>query len=163
MRERDARALRDTLGRFATGIGVLTTLTPEGEPLGLTINSFNSVSLNPPLVVFSLGLQLRRLSAFQQARALGLSILREDQEPVSRAFAGAVPDPFATVKWVTGKTGVPLTTPALAHFELCPYAEHDGGDHRLFVAEVVRHAWFEGAPLLYFAGAYRRLAPKAEG
>ncbi len=156
-----ARALRDSLGRFATGIAVLTTLTAEGKAVGVTINSFNSVSLAPPLVLFSLGCQLRLLVAFQRARAFGLSILRADQEHVSRAFAAPDNNPFAAVTTIPGISCVPLIVPALAHFELRPYAEHDGGDHRLFVAEVVRHEWFVGEPLVYFAGQYRQLQPKA--
>jgi 3-hydroxy-9,10-secoandrosta-1,3,5(10)-triene-9,17-dione monooxygenase reductase component len=155
------RALRDALGRFATGIAVLTTVGPGGEPVGLTINSFNSVSLQPPLVLFSLGRRLRHLTAFQRARAFGLTILRVDQEHVSRAFAAPDSNPFAAVTTIPGTSSVPLIVPALAHFELRPYAEHDGGDHRLFVAEVVRHEWFDGEPLLYFAGQYRQLLPKA--
>ena len=160
MLDQASRALRDTLGRFATGIGILTARDRDGAPVGLTINSFNSVSLDPPLVVFSLGLGLRRLSVFQQAQWYGISLLRADQESVSTAFATPGVDAFAATTWRDGAHGVPLIEPALAHFELAPYAEHDGGDHRLFLARVVRHAWFVGEPLVYFAGRYRRLLPE---
>ncbi len=158
MLDHASRALRDTLGRFATGIAILTTRDERGTPVGLTINSFNSVSLDPPLVVFSLGCGLRRLPVFQQAQWYGISLLRDDQEAVSVAFATPAGDPFATTVWRDGAHGVPLVVPALAHFELARFAEHDGGDHRLFLARVVRHEWFAGEPLVYFAGRYRRLA-----
>ncbi len=152
------RALRDSLGRFATGIGILTTRDAAGTPVGLTINSFNSVSLDPPLVVFSLDRRLKRLPVFQNTPYFGISLLRADQEAVSNAFAGDADAAFRRFAWREGRTGVPLIDGAIAVFELASYAQHDGGDHVLFLARVLYHEWQPGEPLIYFAGNYRQLA-----
>jgi flavin reductase (DIM6/NTAB) family NADH-FMN oxidoreductase RutF len=154
----DARQLRRTLGQFATGIAVLTTRAPDGAPLGLTINSFNSVSLEPPLVVFSLARRLSLLPWFEAASHFGISLLSAEQRALSDRFAGPAQDRFAGVEWFPGPFGSPLLVGACAHFECRNAIRHDGGDHLLFLAEVCHHAAFAREPLVFFGGAYRELA-----
>lgn len=155
----DVRQLRRTLGMFATGIAVLTTRSPEHAPVGLTINSFNSVSLEPPLVVFSLARRLSLLPYFEEASHFGISLLAVEQSALSDRFAGPAQDRFAGVEWFPGPYGSPLLVGACAHFECRNAVRHDGGDHVLFLAEVHHHAAFAREPLVFFGGAYRKLAP----
>jgi flavin reductase (DIM6/NTAB) family NADH-FMN oxidoreductase RutF len=155
----DARQLRRTLGQFATGIGVLTTRAPDGTPLGLTINSFNSVSLEPPLVVFSLARRMSLLPWFEEASHFGISLLSAGQRALSDRFAGPAQDRFAGVEWFPGPHGSPLLVGACAHFECRNAIRHNGGDHVLFLAEVCHHAAFAREPLVFFGGTYRELAP----
>lgn len=155
----DAQQLRRTLGQFATGIAVLTTRAPDGAPLGLTINSFNSVSLEPPLVVFSLARRLSLLPWFEEASHFGISLLAAGQRALSDRFAGPAQDRFAGVEWFPGPFGSPLLVGACAHFECRNAIRHDGGDHLLFLAEVCHHAAYPREPLVFFGGAYRELAP----
>ncbi len=154
----DPRVLRDALGCFATGINVVTTVDGEGAPIGLTANSFTSVSLDPPLILFSLAKSARSLSIFESAGRFVINVLHIGQQPISARFASPVDDRFAGVDWETWDYGVPVLKGSLASFECSTHAMHEGGDHRIFVGRVNR-ARFEPPrdPLLYFRGRYRRL------
>jgi len=154
----DSRALRDALGRFATGIAVVMAQDTQG-PIGVTVNSFSSVSLDPPLILFSMARTLHALPRLEQAAAYSVNILRDSQQDISNRFARHAPDQFAGLTLESGITGAPCLAPVHARFECVPYAHYDGGDHVIFVGRVVHlHAEEEGGPLLYYGGRYRRLA-----
>jgi len=157
----DPRKLRDALGTFATGVTIVTTLGPGGEPVGFTANSFGSVSLDPPLVLFSLSKQAQSLRAFQSASAFAVNVLSEDQQALSDRFATSSTDKWKDVAHETWQLGVPILSDSLASFE-CEYRyTYDGGDHVIFVGEVKRMDRREaGRPLVYHIGRYRRLAPE---
>jgi flavin reductase (DIM6/NTAB) family NADH-FMN oxidoreductase RutF/pimeloyl-ACP methyl ester carboxylesterase len=154
----DARTLRDALGCFATGITVVTALTAEGLPIGLTANSFTSVSLDPPLLLVCIANAAGSAQALHDSSHFGVNVLQIGQQPVSNRFAGRGEDRFSSTTWSPGETGVPLLTGSLGSFECRRDAVHDGGDHFILVGEVLR-AQFEPRrdPLLYFRGKYRRL------
>lgn len=154
----DARTLRDALGCFATGITIVTTRDGAGNPVGLTANSFTSVSLDPPLLLVCIANSAGSGAALREAEHFGVNVLQIGQQPASNRFAGRGEDRFAATPWAPGETGVPLLDGALGSFECRRHAVHDGGDHFILIGEVVR-AQFEPRrdPLLYFRGKYRRL------
>jgi len=154
----DLRAFRRALSCFTTGVAVVTATDAESRPLGLTISSFNSVSLEPPLVLFSLARSAHSLEAMRRAQGYAVNVLAAHQRDLSDRFARALHDKWSAVAHASGHGGSRLLDGALAHFECAPYAEHDGGDHVIFVARVVRFAEAAGEPLVFFRGAYRQLA-----
>lgn len=157
----DLRTFRDTLGLFVTGVTVITTRDELGAPVGITANSFNSVSLDPPLILWSVGLNALSLNAFSQASAFAVHILREDQAALSQRFAKSGADKFAGLKMEAGLHDVPLLPDCAARLECLPYAKHAAGDHILFIAEVQRLASDPDAmPLVYHGGKYAELADK---
>lgn len=155
----DARAFRDAMGCFATGICVATTRDAAGAPVGVTVNSFASVSLDPPLVLFCLVKGAETLSAFRASGAFALTVLADDQQDLSSTFAFRPPaERWAGRSWETRKTGSPILPGGLAVMDCELHAEHDGGDHVILVGRVVDLASRkDGAPLLYFRGAYAAL------
>jgi len=149
------RAFRDSLGLFATGITVVTARAPDGTPVGLTVNSFNSVSLDPPLVVWSLSAHQANLPVFAACEYYAINILAEDQQALSQRFASRDVDKFAGLNFRDGLGGAPLLEGCSAWFECRNTTRHDGGDHMLFLSEVARHDADPKPPLIYFAGRYR--------
>lgn len=155
----DSRAFRQALGHFATGVAVVTARGPGGEAIGMTMTSFNSVSLEPPLVLFSVARTAWSLPAMLAADAYAVNVLDGAQARLSDRFARASTDKWASVAHRSGAHGAPLIDGALAHFECAPWASHDGGDHVLFLARVLRfEAAGAGEPLIFFRGRYHRLA-----
>lgn len=154
----DSRTLRDALGCFATGVTVVTTVDDEGAPLGLTANSFTSVSLDPELLLVCLAKTASSLEAFDKAGHFAVNVLHIGQQPVSNRFAMRGEDRFAETDWESWSTGSPIVKGSLASFECAKHAMHDGGDHVILVGKVDR-VRFEPRrdPLLYFRGKYRRL------
>jgi flavin reductase (DIM6/NTAB) family NADH-FMN oxidoreductase RutF len=159
----DPAALRRVLGHFATGVAVVTTpdLHNGSMPVGVTVNSFSAVSLDPPLVLFSAARTLRSMPALLAARHFGINLLSAAQRDISARFAvpGASKwDQVTTVEAVL--PGCALLEGALAHFECVPHATHDGGDHVIFVLRVIRcQADTAQPPLLFFRGGYCALQP----
>ncbi len=154
----DPRTFRDAMGHFATGVTVVTMVRPDGAPDGVTVNSFNSVSLDPPLVLFSLRRQARSLRYFLDSAHFAVNILRDDQVELSRKFASPVQDLWDGVAYQTWESGCPILDGALASFECEIAAKHDGGDHVIFVGRVQRMAHSRrGKPLLYYRGDYKGL------
>ncbi len=151
----DPRELRKALGSFATGVTVVTSRAVSGELLGVTANSFNSVSLEPPLVLFSLDRSAYSLRAFEAAGHFAINILSERQRHLSEGFARSRSDKWRDVAYEVWDTGAPILTDSLASFECLTHSTHDGGDHVIFVGRVLRLRYSEGGlPLLYFRGSY---------
>ena len=149
---------RHACGRFATGVVVAAVIDPEGTPHGLTVSSFTSVSLHPPLVLICLGHAVTNIAEFRQASHFGLSILGEEERHISQRFAQKGHDRFDGVDWRKGETGVPLLTHALATLECAAHQRFTSGDHDILVGEVLRVQAKDHAPLVHFAGHYRKLA-----
>lgn len=150
-----SRALRDALGMFPTGVTVVTTRSSAGDLLGVTVNSFNSVSLEPPLVLFSLARRLPILSSYLTADAYAVNFLREDQQALSERFAAPNGANWSDIEHLAGATGSPVLATALAALECRPHAHHDGGDHVILVGKVVQlHQFTHRRPLLFFRGRY---------
>jgi flavin reductase (DIM6/NTAB) family NADH-FMN oxidoreductase RutF/pimeloyl-ACP methyl ester carboxylesterase len=154
----DARTLRDAMGCFATGITIITSRDANGTPIGLTANSFTSLSLDPPLLLVCVANGAGSAPVLREAEHFAVNMLQVSQQATSNRFAGKGEDRFAATAWTPGETGMPLIDGALGAFECKRHAVHDGGDHFILVGEVVR-AQFEPRrdPLLYFRGKYRRL------
>jgi len=154
----DARTLRDALGCFATGVTVVTARTADGRPLGLTANSFTSVSLDPPLLLVCIANSAGSAEALRDAGHFAVNVLQIGQQPVSNLFASRTEDRFGGTGWSEGESGAPVLHGSLSSFECRRHAVHEGGDHFILVGEVVC-ARFEPRrdPLLYFRGKYRRL------
>jgi flavin reductase (DIM6/NTAB) family NADH-FMN oxidoreductase RutF len=154
----DPRTLRDALGCFATGVTVVTCLTPEGSPTGLTVNSFTSVSLDPPLLLVCLAKPAASATALIEASHFAVNVLQTGQQPASITFSTRVEDRFGTTPWSCGEAGAPILKDSLGVFECERYAVHDGGDHHILVGQVIKASFDAGLdPLLYFRGRYRRL------
>src|SRR6266542_1868219 len=128
---------RKALGHFPTGVAVVTTRAPDGLFQGMTVSSFNSVSLEPPLVLFSVARTVLSFSSWRAASTWGVSVLGETQDGLSTRFARSGGSKWSGIELITGATGVPLIPGALAHFECERYALHDGGDHLIFVGRVL--------------------------
>lgn len=155
----ESRTFRHALGQFATGVAVITAPGVGAERVGMTMSSFNSVSLDPPLVLFSVDRRALSLPALRAAKGFGINVLGHGQEELSNRFARALEDKWAGVEHHEGLNGVPLLKDALAHLECVPYARHDGGDHEIFIVRVLRVSTPNpGAPLIFFRGRYHALA-----
>ena len=149
-----ARELRDALGQFVTGVTVVTTLTDDGAPVGITINSFTSVSLDPPMVLFCLDSRSRYLPAFRKAGYFAVHVLAADQREWSVRFAGNGDrwDGVGSSRW---ETGAPIIDGCLGVFECTLSAIHDGGDHKILVGQVIRLSGGDDRrPLAYHLGRY---------
>uniref|UniRef100_Q01W45 Flavin reductase domain protein, FMN-binding n=1 Tax=Solibacter usitatus (strain Ellin6076) TaxID=234267 RepID=Q01W45_SOLUE len=148
---------RRACGRFATGVSIASVLDRGGAPHGLTVNSFSSVSLEPPLVLISLGHQVSVINQFRAAKSFAINVLAAEQQPLSDRFARKGHDRFDGLEWRRGVTGVPLLPGVLAAIECDVYKIIPLGDHDLFIGEVMHVTVREGNPLLYFASSYRHL------
>ena len=154
----DPRTLRDALGCFATGVTVVTCLTQAGTPTGLTVNSFTSVSLEPPLLLVCLAKAAASAAELIAAPCFAVNVLQTGQQPASIRFATRDEDRFGTTLWSCGECDAPILADSLGVFECERFAVYDGGDHHILVGRVVK-ASFDASldPLLYFRGRYRRL------
>jgi len=153
----DSAAFRMACGKFATGITIVTVIGPDGLPHGMTVNSFTSVSLDPPLVLVCIDRKATICPKLQATECFGINVLAENQRDLSTHFARRGTDRFESVPWIAGERGVPLIDGALAHYECEVTRVTDGGDHLIFIAEVRHLQCFEGRPLLYFASGYETL------
>ena len=154
----DPRTLRDALGCFATGVTVVTCVDDQERPAGLTVNSFTSVSLDPPLLLVCLHKAAASSAALSAAPCFAINVLQTEQQPASITFSTRVDDRFGTMPWSCGEAGAPILKDSLCVFECERFAVYDGGDHHILVGKVVK-ASFDASldPLLYFRGRYRRL------
>lgn len=153
----DSRKLRGTLGRFATGVTVVTCVAADGSPRGITANSFTSVSLRPPLVLWNIGKDSAFLHAFLGARHYAINILASEQRSIAERFAERDGAGFDSIGYALSTHGVPVLDDTLACLQCRSWRVSDCGDHYIIVGEVIGHACREGDPLLYFGGAYASL------
>jgi flavin reductase (DIM6/NTAB) family NADH-FMN oxidoreductase RutF len=154
----DPRAFRDALGSFVTGVTIVTT-RGAGADIGLTANSFNSVSLDPPMVLWSLALTSSALPAFRTAPWWAVHILASEQEALSARFAQKGIDKFAGLAVSRGPGDIPLLDGCAARFICRAAYEHEGGDHAIFVGQVLEFDQAGRAPLVYHQGRYAGVIP----
>jgi flavin reductase (DIM6/NTAB) family NADH-FMN oxidoreductase RutF len=147
-------ALRSCLGRFVTGVAVVTFSEPDG-PHGLTVNAFTAVSISPPLLLVSIAKTARSHGSLAPGVPFCVNVLAAEQEAVARHFAGG--DDQTVVSWITGAIP-PRLSGALAHFECTPWRTYDGGDHTLFLGEIVDFDYREGDALGFFASRFTHVA-----
>ena len=155
----DPRAFRRALGNFATGVTVVTAADAAGRKVGVTANSFNSVSLDPPLVLWSLDKRSNSHEVFEQASHFAVNVLAADQIDLSNNFARPKDDRFAEIEYQPGEGGAPVFADCSARFHCENYQQVDGGDHWIMIGKVVAFDDFGRAPLLYHQGAYSMVLP----
>lgn len=149
---------RHVLGHWSTGVAIIATVTRSGGPCGLTANAITALSLTPPLVLACVERGADTHDALRAAGAFSINMLARGSEDVARRFAGEnVPAKFAGVAYHVEASGVPVLDEALAWVDCRVHAEYDGGDHTIFVGEVLAAGAREGEPLLYHRGRYTRL------
>lgn len=165
----EVREFRNALGQFPTGVCVVTAHSPGlpdqklSEDLGMTISSFNSLSLAPPLIVFSIDKRAYSLRAWQDAKGYAVNILAQNQQDISNRFARPLSNKWQGLDFDRGFAQAPLLRGVAASFECAPYAMHEGGDHILFIAEVIRFESSTGrAPLFFCKGNYSALKDSEE-
>jgi flavin reductase (DIM6/NTAB) family NADH-FMN oxidoreductase RutF len=150
----DLRDFRGALGQFATGVTVVTTLGTDGRKVGMTANSFTSVSMEPPLVLWCPSKRAPSLVDFEDATHFAINILASDQHVLSRQFATPATDKFAGAETTEGIAGIPLLDGAVATFQCRTVSRHDAGDHVIYVGEVEKYENAGGAPLVFHSGKY---------
>lgn len=153
----DAPQFRQLLGRFATGVTVLSARAPDGRPIGMTASAVASVSLDPPLVLVSVDRQHEMHEAMHAAQHFVLNVLAADQETLSRRFAGSEDDRFDGVGYRENKYGVPVLEGVLASIECAKQGAVPGGDHTVFFGLVLGGTVTDRHPLLYYRGGYTSL------
>jgi len=151
----DRRDFRRALGQFATGVTVVTAKASDGRNLGVTVNSFSSVSLNPPLILWSLSRQAACFQDFLSVTHFVVNVLEAKQHHLSRQFSTPVPDKFAGVDFEEGMAGVPVLGGAIAQFTCRKVRQYDGGDHVILIGEVEQYKYNDGEPLVFHSGHYR--------
>ena len=152
--EVDPAQFRQLMGRFATGVAVLTVSAPDGRPLGMTANSLASVSLHPPLISVCVEHDAAMHSVIIQAHQFAINVLSSSQETLARRFADEHEDRFDGVGYQLSPDGLILLGGVLAHIECERYAEYPGGDHTMVVGRVTGGSTSKGRPLLYYRGGY---------
>ncbi|GAA4042395.1 flavin reductase family protein [Parerythrobacter jejuensis] len=152
----DTRALRDAFGCFATGVTIVTTAAPDGSPVGLTVSSFASVSLDPPLLLVCPARNAGSANLLETAESFAVNVLGSEDKDLSTRFAMKGADRFVEGDWATSELGNPVLQRALATFECRRHAIHDGGDHLVLIGRIL-HARYhsEDDPLLYYRSQYR--------
>jgi flavin reductase (DIM6/NTAB) family NADH-FMN oxidoreductase RutF len=154
----DPDSFRSVLGRFASGITIVTTLDAQGRDVGMTVSAFASVSLQPPLISVCIDHAASMHKAIAAADRFGVNILASEQEALSRRFAAVESSHrFEGIGYERGESGVVLLDDALGHMECLRVAQHEAGDHTLFIGEVERALARDARPLLYYRGGYAQL------
>jgi flavin reductase (DIM6/NTAB) family NADH-FMN oxidoreductase RutF len=152
----DPRDFRNALGTYATGVTIVTAATSDGKPYGLTCNSFASVSLNPPLVLWSLLIYSQGMSIFQNASHFAVNVLGISQQALATKFANFSVDRFSGVAWTPGLGGAPILADSVANFQCRAVNRYYGGDHVIFLGAVEAYAYNRQEPLLFARGGYGR-------
>jgi flavin reductase (DIM6/NTAB) family NADH-FMN oxidoreductase RutF len=160
----DSRDFRNALGTYATGVTIITAAGAGGKPYGLTCNSFASVSLNPPLVLWSLGMFSQGLSIFQNASHFTVNVLGASQQALAARFAKSSDDKFAGVEWTPGLGNAPVLANSIANFQCRAANRYYGGDHVIFLGAVEAYSYNRHEPLLFARGGFGRfLGPDDSG
>lgn len=154
-----SRELRDVYGTFVTGVTIVTTLDKQGRPFGVTANSFSSVSLDPPLVVWSQGLKAYSYPIFNGAERFVINILARNQLELSRRFSSPIEDRFAGTDTLQGIDGLPIIAGCVAFLECRKVASFPGGDHTLYLGEVENFESSNRDPLAFSRGQYEAISP----
>ncbi len=157
----DPKQFRQALGAFTTGVTIVTTCGPDGKDYGLTANSFNSVSMNPPMVLWSINRDASSAPAFMGSGHFAVHILATDQESLSNSFARSGADKFAGLSLERGPGNIPLLSGCSARFQCKTSYQYEGGDHIILVGEVLAFDRYDSAPLVFHGGGYRSLQPAA--
>jgi len=152
----DPRDFRSALGTYATGVTIITAAGTDGKPYGITCNSFASVSLNPPLVLWSLVLYSSSLSVFQNATHFAVNVLGVSQQALANKFAKSSDDKFAGVNWRPGLGNAPILADSVANFQCRAANRYYGGDHVIFLGVVEAYSYGRKEPLLFARGGYGR-------
>jgi flavin reductase (DIM6/NTAB) family NADH-FMN oxidoreductase RutF len=156
----DEALMRRVCGNYATGVAIVSTMSATDQPVALTVNSFSSVSLDPPLILWSLRSTSPSRRHFEDGKAFAISILGEGQNELAMRFARAVPDKFDGVTRRPGLLGAPLIEGSIAHLECLRYHHLEAGDHIIFIWHVVEARQApDRAPLTYYEGRFHRIAP----
>jgi flavin reductase (DIM6/NTAB) family NADH-FMN oxidoreductase RutF len=155
----DPRDFRNALGTFATGVTIITAAAADGKPFGLTCNSFASVSLNPPLVLWSLGMFSQALTIFQNASHFAVNVLGASQQALATKFAKSSENKFAGVEWVAGLGNAPILADSVANFQCRAANRYYGGDHVIFLGAVEAYTYNHKEPLLFARGGYGQFVP----
>jgi 3-hydroxy-9,10-secoandrosta-1,3,5(10)-triene-9,17-dione monooxygenase reductase component len=153
----DAKDLRRALGNFVTGVTVVTTRDTSGELAGLTVNSFTSLSLSPPLILWNLALSAASFKAFESCSHFGVNVLAEDQMHLAERFAQSGGNKFSGVAWHESIAAIPLLHDVAASFTCRAASRFPGGDHVILIGEVLAHQQNQRPPLLFARGCYCRL------
>jgi flavin reductase (DIM6/NTAB) family NADH-FMN oxidoreductase RutF len=157
----DDRHFRDALGQFPTGVAIVSAVAASGDWLGITVSSFNSVSLSPPLVLFNLARLAASFAAWRNVPHFAIGVLNENQEDLSNRFARPGGEKWKGMTSLIGRTGVPILAGTLATFECETYARYDGGDHEIIIGRVIELHCTKtkpSRPLVVAEGRYHRLA-----
>ena len=152
----DPRDFRNALGTYATGVTIITALGTDRKPYGLTCNSFASVSLNPPLVLWSLVIFSQSMSVFQNASHFAVNVLGASQQALANKFAKSSDDKFAGVEWRPGLGNAPILVDSVANFQCRAANRYYGGDHVIFLGAVEAYSYNRQEPLLFARGGYGR-------
>jgi flavin reductase (DIM6/NTAB) family NADH-FMN oxidoreductase RutF len=152
----NARELRNALSSFATGVTVVTCRDAEGNPVGATASSFNSVSIDPPLILWSVTKTILSADAFINAKEFVINVLADDQTDISNQFARSGEDKFAGVETESGIGNVPMLPGAVTRFQCKTWATYDGGDHEIIVGEVVEMDTCDKDGLVFYRGGYAK-------
>jgi flavin reductase (DIM6/NTAB) family NADH-FMN oxidoreductase RutF len=155
----DPRDFRNALGTYATGVTIITAAAADGKPYGLTCNSFASVSLNPPLVLWSLGIYSQSLSVFQNASHFAVHVLGASQQTLATKFAKSSEDKFAGLECTPGLGNAPLLANCVASFQCRAVNRYYGGDHLIFLGAVEAYTYDRQEPLLFAHGGFGRFLP----
>lgn len=158
----DPRDFRNALGTFATGVTIITAAAPDGKPYGLTCNSFASVSLNPPLVLWSLVVYSSSLTVFQNASHFAVNVLGASQQALANKFAKSSDDKFTGVDWSPGLGNAPVLAESVANFQCRSVNRYYGGDHVIFLGAVEAYTYSRKEPLLFARGTYGRFTADGE-
>ncbi len=154
----DKDTFRSIMGSFAAGVTVVTTVDGQGNPFGLTVTAFSSVSMAPPLALVCIDKDTTSHPHFASSELFAINFLSAGQEDVSNRFASSTADKFGETKWRAGELGAPILEGTLGFAECRVVHAYDGGDHTIFVGQIERAETSPGEPLMYYRGAYRRLS-----
>ena len=157
MSEIDSREFRDALGSYPTGVAIITTLEASGKPIGMTVNSFSSVSLDPPLVLWSIDKKSAFFDVFMHADHYAVHVLRRDQQQLSHDFSSEDPDHFAEIEYDKGIANLPLLKSCSALFQCEVRSRYDEGDHVILIGRVLDISNFPAESLVFVEGGYKRI------
>ena len=145
--------LRNVLSKFATGVTIVSTIDDDGKPVGMTVNSFTSVSLDPPLVLWNIGINQPSYDIFLNAKGYSVSILSKDQRDICNLFSSSVDNKFNNIDFVLSDNGFPIIQKSLAWFDCLKWKNYPGGDHQILVGEVINFHANENDPLIFWNGS----------